>query len=199
MVGLDNSASILPDYIDTAALEKEAATKRTELANARDAFSTGAVIAVTKQQTGAATLLQSYKNSMTNVTKWFTDQNTTMQRVLRSSSDSDYAMLFNEKKAEVEALRKKVEAERVLDGIRQEQTAALDNREEANFHSSWMGLIRPLKEESRTGLAVAAGAFAFVGILAIFYIVRDYMSPETSRSFFSGGFRSALKALARSR
>jgi hypothetical protein len=189
-MSLDNSASILPDYIDTEALKGEAAIKRTEYANASDAFSSDAVIAVAKQQTGASTALQSYKNSMTNVGKWFADKNAEMQKVLRSSSQSDYAMLFNDKKAEVEALRKRVEAERVLDGIREEQTKALENREEANFHSSWMGLIKPLKEESRNGLAIAAGAFALVGILAIFYLVRDYLFPDTGRSFFSGGFRS---------
>lgn len=189
-MSLDNSASILPDFIDTEALKSEAGLKTMEFTNARDAFSTEAVIAMAKQQPGAATNLQTYKNSMTNAAKWFTDQNSLMQRVLRSSSDSDYAIQFNEKKAEVDALRKKVEAERILDGIRQEQTSALENREEANFHSSWMGLIRPLKEESRTGLAVAAGAFALVGILAILYIVKDYLSPDTGKSFFSGGFRS---------
>jgi hypothetical protein len=189
-MGLEDSASILPDYIDTEVLKSEAASKRTEFINASTAFSTDAVIAVAKQQAGASTNLQSYKNSMTNVGKWFTDQNAEMQKVLRSSSESDYAMLFNDKKAEVEALRKKVEAERVLDSIRQEQTTALENREEANFHSSWMGLIKPLKEESRTGLAVAAATFALVGILAIFYLVRDYIFPDAGRSFFSGGFRS---------
>ncbi len=189
-MSLDNSASILPDYIDTEVLKSEAATKRKAFEDASAAFSNDAVIADAKQIPGASTNLQSYKNSMTNVAKWFTDKNAEMQRVLRSSSDSDYAVLFNDKKAEVEALRKKVEKEREIDSIRQEQTTALENREEANFHSSWMGLIKPLKEESRTGLAVAAGAFALVGILAIFYLVRDYAFPDTGRSFFSGGFRS---------
>jgi hypothetical protein len=102
------------------------------------------------------------------------------------SSTTDYYGMFVQKRTEVEELRKKVEAERQLEVIRQEQVKSLENRNEANFHSSWMGLVRPLKAESQVGLAVAAAVFALVVLLAAVFL---YQNRAPDFGFFRGGFR----------
>lgn len=58
--------------------------------------------------------------------------------------------------------------------LRKEQAAALKDKYEGNYHSSWLGLYRPLKDESQVGLSVAAGIFGFLALLTLGYVVYTY-------------------------
>jgi hypothetical protein len=91
--------------------------------------------------------------------------------------------------------------------IRKEQSQALVKKYSANLHSSWLGLWRPLKEDTHVGLNVASAMFGLLAILAIGYLVYKFIvTPATSQggaaaavalrnnannvlSTFSGGFR----------
>jgi hypothetical protein len=98
-------------------------------------------------------------------------------------------------KASVKKLTTEVEEQRALKALRQEQADALEDplRSGSNYHSSWLGLSKPMKEESHTGLLVAA---VFFGILAIVGAVYAYKAglfarretPDLFRAF-KGGFR----------
>ena len=72
-------------------------------------------------------------------------------------------------KDQVKELNETVGKEKTLKLIRKEQAESLTRRWDGNYHSSWMGLFRPLKEDSRFGLIIAAVAFALIGIFAIVY------------------------------
>ncbi len=198
-MNLDNSESILPDYIDTEALRKEAELKETSFSNAVN-YLTEDLVARAQTQPETATQIETRKQDMKAVIEWYKFQNDTMKQTMSTTSadTQDYVAKFNTKKADVQELRKKVEAERQLQTIREEQVKSLENREEANYHTSWMGLEKPLKPESHAGLAVAAGAFGLVAILVAIYLYRGRntsTSPDFT-SFFRGGFR-AMRRLGR--
>jgi hypothetical protein len=69
----------------------------------------------------------------------------------------------------VEQAKTTVSEAQVLSGIRQEQSAALKNKYDANYHSSWLGLWRPLSEQSRVGLFISALVFGIVALVSIVY------------------------------
>ena len=68
---------------------------------------------------------------------------------------------------DVAALRDQVEKERTLNALRKEQAESLQKKTDGNYYTSWMGLNRPLREESRTGLLVAAIAFLLLAIAGL--------------------------------
>jgi hypothetical protein len=55
--------------------------------------------------------------------------------------------------------------------IRREQAASLEKKYASNYHSSWLGLWRPLKDESRVGLNVASVMFGILAVLTIGYML----------------------------
>lgn len=57
----------------------------------------------------------------------------------------------------------------VLSGIRQEQVVALKNKYDANYHSSWLGLWRPLSDQSRVGLFISALVFGIIALVSLVY------------------------------
>jgi predicted S18 family serine protease len=69
-----------------------------------------------------------------------------------------------------------VENAQVIAEIRKEQSAALKQKYDANLHTSWLGLWRPLAPETRTGLGVAAVAFGILALLTIIYLVAGYVA-----------------------
>ena len=76
--------------------------------------------------------------------------------------------------------------------IRKEQSQALVKKYSANLHSSWLGLWRPLKEETHVGLNVASAMFGLLAVLAIGYLVYKFVvTPATSQ----GGANAAAVAL----
>ncbi len=164
--------SLLPTYLDVETLKSTASMKKASFLNAKNAWSDEAVISAAQGTPGSVSNLTRYENDMITAINWYEDQNNAAQTALKSASSnsSDYALLFNNQKEALEALRQKVETERELNKVRQEQVAALEARDEANYHTSWMGLTRPLKEESRTGLLVAAGFFVVLALCCISYI-----------------------------
>lgn len=66
----------------------------------------------------------------------------------------------------------------ILD-LRKEQAESLKRKYEGNFHSSWLGLMRPLADEGRVGLGVAAGIFGFLALISIGYLVFVYYGARS--------------------
>jgi hypothetical protein len=73
-------------------------------------------------------------------------------------------------KAKNADLHKDVKQREQLQSLRSEQVAALKAKYDANYHSSWMGLWRPLSDASRTALFVAAVAFGIIAAVSIAYL-----------------------------
>jgi hypothetical protein len=51
--------------------------------------------------------------------------------------------------------------------IRREQSESLEKKYNANLHSSWLGLWRPLKDSTHVGLNVASTMFGLLALLTI--------------------------------
>lgn len=93
--------------------------------------------------------------------------------------------------------------------LRKNQAAALENKYSANIHSSWLGLWRPLKDNTHVGLNVASVMFGILGFLTICYLGYVYYSapaaggggpmPEVARAAnklmnnLMGGFRKVKR------
>lgn len=63
-----------------------------------------------------------------------------------------------------------------LNAIRMEQANALKNKYAGNYHSSWLGIWRPLTDESRMGLFVLSIVLGIIGLLTIIYLLLDPVS-----------------------
>lgn len=86
--------------------------------------------------------------------------------------------------------RKTVKSSKVLLGIRKEQAAALEKKYSSNLHSSYLGLWRPLKDDSHTGLNVASVMMGLVTSAMVCYLVYQYwfvMAGGGVRSFANVG------------
>ena len=71
--------------------------------------------------------------------------------------------------------------------LRKEQSVVLEKKYSANLHSSWLGLWRPLKDESHVGLNVASAMFGLLALLAIGYLGYAYFSAPATAGANSGG------------
>jgi len=175
-------------YADREADRTAATQKTTGFTTAKAAITAFLASDAVTDTVGTQVTVTNNKRIMDEVIAWFEGKNSTYATLFTSVPDTTFEASYKMKKAAVDALQKKVDNAKKIDGIRQEQVNALETRDAANFHTSWMGLTRPLKEESRTGLAVAAGAFALIAIVMTLYIFRTSSAPDFS--FFRGGFRA---------
>ena len=168
-------------------IQSEFDLNKTKFETAANNVTSATVIRKEQSVSGAAADLADYQTKMDTALQWFLMQNARLQQSLTASSSgtNTFTTEFLTKQKEMEELRTKVREAREIQQLRQEQVGSLDAREEANFHTSWM-LSRPLKEQSRTGLIVAAGAFAFLALVGGYYAVQLYRDTP---GFFSGGRR----------
>jgi hypothetical protein len=72
-------------------------------------------------------------------------------------------------KQDVKETSEKVQQERTLNMIRKEQAETLTKKYAGNYHSSWMGLYRPLKEVSRMVFLVLAVVFFLTVVFGSIY------------------------------
>ena len=117
----------------------------------------------------AATAIATGKTGMTTAVESVSRKIVELNRITKSLDDA-LADQKNEVEITKDAVRiaeSELEKERSLNVIRKEQAESLAKKSASNYQSAWMGLYRPLKEESRTGLAVASVAFflIFVAVL----------------------------------
>lgn len=105
---------------------------------------------------------------------------------MASKTEEDTRRL-QERKSSVEELKKRVAEEKTLYELRLEQARSLKHKYDGNYHSSWLGLWRPLTDESRTGLLIASIVF---GIIALLFCVCIGFLPSLSSPVkqYVGGF-----------
>ena len=120
---------------------------------------------------------------------------TRIDSIVKHASASTEA-LGNDKHQVVE-LKKQVSEAQALYNLRKEQAEALRNKYDGNYHSSWIGLWRPLTEQSRTGLLVASIVFGIIALVSLIFIVREFRNtPANLRPIYenlSGGFLHSVR------
>lgn len=85
-----------------------------------------------------------------------------------------------------------VKKETTINDLRKEQAASLANKYEANFHSSWLGLWRPLSEQSFYGLMISSIFFALLAVVGIGVALRLYFGARRG----GGGVTSAIPSFS---
>lgn len=106
-------------------------------------------------------------------------------------------------KQQLQSNKEELEKATLLNNIRKEQSAALKQKYDSNYHSSWLGLWRPLNETSRFGIFIAAISFGMIAIAAIVYLFMTRKSApvggNVSQTFgaFIGGALRKLTAVRR--
>ena len=68
-------------------------------------------------------------------------------------------------------LKKQVTETTTLNNLRQEQSEALRKKYTSTFHTSWLGLWRPLKDTTPMGLIVASVVFCLIGVSSVVFLV----------------------------
>lgn len=79
--------------------------------------------------------------------------------------------------------------------LRKEQTAVLEKKYSANLHSSWLGLWRPLKDNTHVGLNVASVMFGLLALLAIGYLGYLYYSGSAPAAATSSGGDAGIASM----
>ena len=64
--------------------------------------------------------------------------------------------------------------------LRKEQSETLIKKYSSNLHSSWLGLWRPLKENTHVGLNVASVFFGLIATILIGYLGYNYYMPPAA-------------------
>lgn len=112
---------------------------------------------------------------------------------LKEESDKSRETLAS-KKAEASTLRESVSSAKTIHELRKEQAESLRAKYDGNYHSSWMGLWRPMSDESRMGLFVAAIAFGIIAVFSALYYFKDVWQAWLPASF--GGSSGAMTTAA---
>jgi hypothetical protein len=117
-----------------------------------------------------------------------------LQSLLRDNEQSSGKVKMLE--TQVETTQKTVKEAEILAALRKEQADELRRKGEGNYHSSWMGLWRPLSEQSRLGLLIATVFFGLVVIILIalyakqvFPVIVAYFGWETAASGNGNSFQ----------
>jgi multidrug efflux pump subunit AcrA (membrane-fusion protein) len=91
-------------------------------------------------------------------------------------------------------LENSLETVRAVAEVREEQVSELKKKGEGNYHTSWLGLWRPLASESRFGLFVASIVLGLIGLLSIGFLLMEPVGKLLPAQFTrSQGFHSFTK------
>jgi len=78
------------------------------------------------------------------------------------------------KRQEVEQVKKDVLEAQGINTIRKEQAEALKTKYGSSYHTSWLGLWRPLSDQSITGLMIASALFILITIITVFFYFQTF-------------------------
>lgn len=115
--------------------------------------------------------------SRTVVSKSIDTVNGMNMNVGRLINQTDIDGIKNKIRIAEEALkeeRAKAKSAKVLTEIRKEQADTLAKKYSSNLHSSYLGLWRPLKDDTHIGLNVASVVFGLIGSAIVAYLVYQH-------------------------
>lgn len=105
-----------------------------------------------------------------------------MKRATKNTRDSikqiDHNSIIrkiNKTKQQLQAEKDSLKNKQIVVNVRKEQTNALQTKEIANYHSSWLGLWRPLSETGRITLFILSIVFGILFIIFVAYFLNTNM------------------------
>jgi hypothetical protein len=93
-----------------------------------------------------------------------------MREIIKKIDHSTIIWKINKVKQQLEGQNNILKEKQVIVNLRKEQTEALDKKESANLHSSWIGLWRPLSETGRTTLFILSIVFSLLFLTVGVYL-----------------------------
>ena len=91
------------------------------------------------------------------------------------------------KKDEIADVRTSRDEKQTLADLRKEQADALATKYDANYHSSWLGLWRPMSQQSQYGLSFFAGLFGFIAVALLGWMGWTYYRGNSGTGAGVGG------------
>lgn len=90
-----------------------------------------------------------------------------------SNSTKNVQAQISEKLKANELVRTNRDEAKSFHEVRMAQVNELKTKNQGNYHSSWLGLWRPLTDDSRTGLFITSIVLGIVALLSIVFIMMD--------------------------
>ena len=106
----------------------------------------------------------------------------------------DIRKTIMQKHEQRDKMENSLETVRAVAEVREEQVSELKKKGEGNYHTSWLGLWRPLASESRVGLFIASIVLGLIGLVSIGFLLIEPVGKLLPAQFTrSQGFPSFPK------
>ena len=158
-------------------------TNKTTLLNRAPAV----VLGIQDAQNAVASAKSEIESGISSLQTRDSELKSKLQAMLRENEQSAYRIKTLE--TQVATTKESVKEAETLAALRKEQADELRRKGEGNFHSSWMGLWRPLSEQSRIGLIIATVFFGLVALILIALYAKQ-LFPVIAVYFASWGIGS---------
>jgi hypothetical protein len=149
------------------------------------------ILGIQDAQAAVASAKSGIENGVTLLQTRSNELKSTLQSMLQANSQAASQIQMLE--TQVNTTKKEVTEAEKLSAIRKEQAAELQKKGIGNYHSSWLGLWRPLSDQSRFGLLLASIFFGIIAVLLIGYygipvllVYFGYMAGNTNINFQIG-------------
>lgn len=162
---------------------KSIVTRRQELINtfynnlnSAESYIPAAVLGIQNGQGQLDAAKRNVTNSVTTLSSLAREANERLNGATTQIEQSSQELeTSNTSKAKTQ---KEVSSARTILELRKAQVEALRRKSEGNYHSSWLGLWRPLHEQTQTGLLIAAITLGVVSLIIGGFLV--YVSDISS-------------------
>jgi hypothetical protein len=146
------------------------------------------ILGIQDAQSATASAKSGIENGVTLLQTRSSELKSILQSLLQANSQAANQIQMLE--TQVATTKQEVTDAEKLSAIRKEQAAELQKKGVGNYHSSWLGLWRPLSDQSRFGLLLASIFFGIITVLFIGYygipILRGYTAGNTNINFQIG-------------
>lgn len=95
---------------------------------------------------------------------------------------------LKEARNSTETLKKDVQKNKTLLEIRTAQANALQEKYDANLHTSWLGLWRPLADSTQTALLVVSIVLGLIALVSLGMLLYKYIPVGPGKSESGSGF-----------
>lgn len=125
------------------------------------------VLGIQDAQSAVAAAKSSIENGIAQLQTRSNELKSTLQAMLQENEQAATKIQMLE--SQVSSVKTEVSEAEKLAELRKEQVAELNSKQNGNYHSSWLGLWRPLRDESRFGLLLSSIVFGLISILLLGY------------------------------
>jgi hypothetical protein len=159
-----------------------------------------AVLNLSGAATEVANAKRAVETGLSRLTQMTNEIDTATEQVAAKGKTSGAE--YNDKKKLITALKTETEKNKELLEIRKAQADSLKTKYASGFHSSYLGLWRPLADETRTALFVLSIVLSLIAIVSLVFFFKDKFisllpargapQPQGTGAFFGGGLRGLI-------